>query len=242
MATWTVQYDANELPADATPAWLLTGFDIAESVNNGILTVDENGTANHHYGLTDIGLDFDIGITNEIKLKMTTGEFEEAFANEVASPDNQDYTYAEFNVYETKVVFPSWLCASGEEASYEMDTTNDYHIYRMVAYQDNLKLYVDDILRLDETTSTAGWIDEPTDWYEFGKLLNTGPVYWQIDYNYISALGAYPVTTTTTSTTSSTSTSTSTSTSSTTTIRPFDAPGGDIIVERIPVGEIYNLS
>ena len=165
---WTVKYEANELPDMATPVWDTYGsFDTAEIVD-GKLHLASSAYADYSVAPSIPG-----DCTVEVKIKCVSAE---AICFDVG---NDDVSYYFVEVTPTQVN----LGGGVEVDSYVMDTTDDYHIYRLLIESNIAKLYIDGVLRItldDPYGAFSGYV---------GMYLNSGEGY--IDYYYYRTDGAF---------------------------------------------------
>ncbi len=149
---WTVRYEANELPDVATPAWTKGGdADTIEISPAGFLHVNS--------GTEENGLRYDIltpmsdaiGATIEARLKIVAGQtrdyppdMDNSFCEIALRMDNG---YVDLEIYSDGIV----LYVGGQY--YDMDTTDDYHVYRVTSKNGTINVYVDGILRITSTNA-----------------------------------------------------------------------------------------
>lgn len=139
---WDVDYDCSVEPDAAAPAWDLLGNDFAIS-DGDILTIDTitPGGANAcAYELGVVGLDNSVGWIVEVRLKVVTS----ASADERLMVNVSDGKYVEVLTFSDSLI--KFLYGAGEHV---MDTTSDYHIYRIVGKGASIKVFVDNVLRID---------------------------------------------------------------------------------------------
>src|SRR3990167_7457788 len=141
---WEVRYEANELPTASSPAWTKTGSSATEEISpTSFLHVDSSSGGPLVYEITDSGFNSADGITAEARLKIIRG---------YPSPDWD--TWAEFSVRDGSRYIPVYFATNavtsgleGANEVYSMDTTDDYHVYRLIVASTTYELYVDGVLR-----------------------------------------------------------------------------------------------
>ena len=187
---WTEKYEANEIPTDATPAWILGGDITTEEISpTGYLhTVTTWPDSNPYYYLADANINDTIGVTLEGRLKVVSAvaELNQSFSLGLDGSAN----YVEMCIEEDNIYIPDWCVSEGLQ-TYVMDTTDDYHVYRLTLEGTALKIYVDGILRLQGTAilASAGKIFYFNSWGGMGEGWGTTEGYW--DYVYSNTDGAF---------------------------------------------------
>ena len=140
--SWDVKYEANELPQNSTPVWLFNygSSNYTEEIINGKLHLTAFSGGAVSYCRDEESMSNAIGTTVEARIKVIEG----AEGNvRVVIMDRAKS--AELKLYNDKVCIDN-------VPYYYMNTTDDYHIYRITLKGDERKLYVDNKLRI-ETTS-----------------------------------------------------------------------------------------
>jgi len=157
-AKWTVKYEANELPDGATPAWTKYGdASTIEISPAGYLHVISSALLGGiSYEIADVNFLDSIGATVEFRMKVISGQVDDNF-------NSNGFSY--FYVMVTKgdnswaspwAIYSNAIRAQPSLNQYLMNTTDDYHIYRVTAKDGIAKLYIDGILRFTETTINIG--------------------------------------------------------------------------------------
>ena len=172
---WTVQYEANELPEDATPAWTKTGTLDTEEINPaGYLHLVEN---TGYTGYTqDTSFDTDTGFTVEAKINIISDSGYNIYI--LAFCENGQVW---MDIYDTYVQ----LGGNSVDEIVDFDTSGE-HTYRMTIQGTTLKLYVDNKLLKTVIDTIAGL---SLNYMYFGVYATTEV---QIDYLYYRTDGAYP--------------------------------------------------
>ena len=157
LTSWTVQYEANELPENATPAWSVEHA--PNPLVNAIVEVNPAGIL-HISGLaSDVEkVDWLIlpdwndttGITLEFRMKVVSGDTIVGDSGDTALFIDSGTTGADIQIYTDGVSFSDGL----GYVDYSFDTTDDYHIYRITLKNGVSELYVDSVLRA--TTNSYG--------------------------------------------------------------------------------------
>jgi len=141
--SWTKEYDgAAEPDSGGAYDWTLAGTDYSTS-DGSVLTIDSIGQgANSCYYIQSPAVDFDSGVTLEARVKHVQDEG--AGYLSIAIMDGTQNERVRFRVYDTQI----WC----EGTAYNMDTTTDYHIYRIVVEGTRIDVYVDGIRRIENET------------------------------------------------------------------------------------------
>lgn len=171
--SWTKEYDgAAEPDSGGDYDWVLTGVDHASS-DGDILTINTigQGTVRNYYRQIP-NVDFNAGITVEVKAKIIATENSYAFT--INMYDGTQDEYAEFRIYDNKIRIAG--------IDYVTTTTN-WHTYRITISGTTVKVYVNGILRITGTVGSA----TVSDTLSFGDVsnVNGNNINIQIDYlNY----------------------------------------------------------
>jgi len=148
---WTAQYEADALPENATPAWTAEHEPIP--LENSTVEINPAGKlhvsallGNPELVSWSITPEFSetIGLTVEFKVQMVLGD---VLANSLVE------TYVYINTGEHLFalnIYTDGITNYFDETLYEMDTTDDYHIYRFIMQDGVGKLYIDGVLRATE--------------------------------------------------------------------------------------------
>jgi len=184
---WTVQYEANELPDAATPAWTKSGTFGAttEEISPAgyLRTVTENGKIVSYY-IADSNFSVATGWTMEARLKIISGYTHDPFVDAtgltVRATDDTDSIYAD--------IYTDGIDVNG--TFYAFDTTDDYHTYRMTRKDTVINFYIDGVLAETVTNAVSGTATGQI-WYEPSYYAG-GVVEVSTDYVYYRTDGAYP--------------------------------------------------
>lgn len=151
VVNWTVKYEANELPEEATPAWTGGGLGPGEGEEispAGYLHLEtEEGSKFYQLDVSDF--DASVGLTVETRLKIISSAGDDIQIRIDDLTNSIILKIHESGVQLTQVT-------DEEEATYAMDTTDDYHIYRITKINQTVKVYVDGVLRLTGTANVEG--------------------------------------------------------------------------------------
>lgn len=210
---WDSEYNAIVLPEDHTPAWTRDNSGgLQEIAPDGFLhnQVNEGGDGSwYQYYIDDI---FSQAINSAVEIKIKILSVGEDDTILVYFFNESNTIYLRF--FEDRVSFYTiW-----GSATHYIDTTDDYHVYRIIYNKDNLEayLYVDGVYKKEIVCkSSPGGSRQITIYYENNDVA-TYPE-GSIDYIYTGCCTEAMTTTTSTSTTTTSTTSTSTSTSTTST-------------------------
>lgn len=150
VVNWTGKYEANELPTEATPAWAGGGqIGAAEISPAGYLHLETEAEQSKFYQLNVSDFDASIGLTAETRLKVISSNGTDIQVRIDDLTNSIILKIHESGVQLTQVT-------DEEEATYAMDTTDDYHIYRITKINQTVKVYVDGVLRLTGTANVEG--------------------------------------------------------------------------------------
>jgi len=177
---WTTQYNANELPTAATPAWTKEGAFATEEISPaGILHIISDAVSGYGlYGRYSLNFSNSAGGTLEVKLKIVEAD-EEYDCYFLLRDGTKNHEVAITN---TSVI----LSPNISPQTYSMNTTDDYHTYRLTGQGSTSKLYIDGILRLTHTNPGSSAVNG----VEFGNVTPTGSeLLW--DYVYYRTDGAF---------------------------------------------------
>lgn len=150
---WDAVYDCNVEPPAATPPWTLTYTDYCTALGTVIEidTVTPGGAARCVYKRTGLALTNATGWVIEARMKVV----------ESAVADLRLFLWFRDGVYE------DGLCFSGtgiklywDGGTHAMDTTDDYHTYRITGKGSVVKVYVDGVLRITGTLATGAVVKE----------------------------------------------------------------------------------
>lgn len=174
--TWTGTTLMGSLPS--ADGWTFDGTDEGRdcSVAGGILTIDTigHGTATARY-YKSVTLNNALGYTIEAKVKVDSAEGANLFQNDIFVRDGA--YYYELNIYSDRITTKDTVAS----IDYVMDTTTDYHIYRIVTKGTVVKVYVDGILRITAAIATASG----DNYLEFGDDSATNNVNSKSYWDYI---------------------------------------------------------
>jgi len=170
---WNVRYEANELPV-----WTKSGSFTTEKISPAGYLHLVSGESVGYYNI-EPGFDASVGLTIETRLKIIS---EDSVGLQIVVDDNTHFWRLKLS--------ESYIQLEGvseeEGITYHIDTTDDYHIYRITKLNEVIKVYVDDILRLTCTANAEG--GEPS--LIFGNTdSEIQESYW--DYLYYRTDGAF---------------------------------------------------
>lgn len=188
---WTVNYGGDAVPASAVPAWTTTSSGtFTNSVSAGILTLSHATTASDYvyHNLTTFALSNTVGSTIESRLKVTAGTTIVGTVSYHAI-SCRDGTRAPMLGFHTDgVVLYQESSTTTQLAIIPMDTTDDYHTYRLTLKGNTVRVYVDgqERLALDISGTTSN------NFFNFGSGNNAGATSTvTIDYVFCSNQGAF---------------------------------------------------
>ena len=187
MAIWTTQYEASAIPTSATPAWTRNGgTPDTESVSSGIFTLGDGPAVviQTYYSLEDTDISNSGGFTIEARIRVVTsgGPSDCIMGVELASGAPWIYIYIDDTSIE--------INDGTQLATYTMDTTDNFHIYRMTVRDSVATVWVDGVQRMQATsldTSGTGQL------VEFGCFGEGGSYESQWDYVYFTSANAYEI-------------------------------------------------
>ncbi len=136
----TVTYEANELPQDASPPWDSQYQDRGSSVSGGILTTGHPIDDSQWFLEDPYGPIPDMGNVMEVYMKVITEEGALPDRKAIFGIGNGSWTTL-LKIYEDKIT-------DDIGNDYSMDTTDDFHVYRMTLKSGDAIIYVDGIQRL----------------------------------------------------------------------------------------------
>ena len=201
---WTTRYEANELPANSDPVWEKSYlFPVTtESISNGILNLYSDYSADDDrtfmtFMLTDVGFTTN-GFTVEARVKVNSfGSEEDDYTfNGSALPCNCYFECGNSDQYLIVTIRDGQvtLYYNLEYDSYAMDTTDSFHIYRLLVDDTIATLYVDGIQKIQVVANLGD--DYVTDSITFGNWSDnhrTGIDDAEWDYVYYRTDGAFGV-------------------------------------------------
>jgi hypothetical protein len=151
MPPWTVEYTADALPRFSDPPWQrAAGWQGYEWAEYGILRSGTYSTDSYNYYRQAADLSNETGTTLEARLKVVSGQplTTRAIGNNISIFDDARKIRL--------AIFPDGIrlgdCDVCDE--YEMDTTDDFHVYRLTLLGDTAKAYVDGVVRLSGAAVT----------------------------------------------------------------------------------------
>lgn len=184
---WTVQYEADVLPTAATPVWTKSGgfgADTEEISPAGILHTINSAGGIVSYFIADNSFNVATGWTVEAKLKIVSGYTysvgSDATGITVRAIDDASSIYLD--------IYTDTADLNG--TTYAIDTTDDYHVYRITRLGTALKLYIDGVLVV-ETTDVVSGTATGNIWYEPSYFASAGPVEVLTDYVYYRNDGVF---------------------------------------------------
>ena len=179
---WATQYEANELPTAATPAWVKTGSATTEEISPaGFLHLVSKATDEITYFIEDVSLDNSVGVTLEARVKMVSG-YTFADGSDAMSLVGRDGVRGWFlDIYSDTI--------DTGFGQYSMDTTDDFHTYRVTVIGTTQKVYVDGVLVITATLVGGGSGD--TKIFFKGGYFSGAVIESSWDYVYYRADGAF---------------------------------------------------
>lgn len=183
--TWTTKYEANELPESATPAWTKStdlGTYTAE-ISSGKLHFSSSDTNECViWERSDTNLLNSVGSTLEVRVKATSLSDYSTYAGYIQYALADDSITAFLALFSDSVEF--W--GDGFDEVYAIDTTNDYHTYRISISGTTCTLYIDGVKAKEVTAGTAQtYIQKVT------IETSSTPHDTLTDYVYLDTTGAY---------------------------------------------------
>lgn len=136
---WVKGSNMNVFPNEEVfSPWQIGGRFYVKSVSQGVLTVKTVGTGHGHFNRGDERLNNETGTTVEFKMKLL----------QASSHGFQGAFFAlQDGTHEAKITFyPDSISVRDqniEKAAYAMNTSNDFHVYRLTMVKDSLRVYVD---------------------------------------------------------------------------------------------------
>jgi len=190
MADWTVQYEANELPDAATPVWTKGGdattIEISPAGFLHVVSSDAMLIYRRSVSVSDA-----TGATYEARFKVVSGQTRDYPGDEINAQIclRLDSDRAENGEVNLVIYSDSIILYDDPTQYYEMDTTDDYHTYRITSKNGTINVYVDGILRL---TSTTGYTTIPAEGFTFEpENLGVAGIETSWDYVYYRTDGAF---------------------------------------------------
>jgi hypothetical protein len=182
---WSKESDMVVLPDRESPRpWGPGGsFDVWQ-VSDGIFTIKTGGTNTGFLAQGEDGFDNDTGSTVEVKLKLLDASLH-GFQGACIALQNGERE-GKLSFYPDHIIIRD---ANTEKASFEMDTMDDFHIYRLAIIEDTLRVYVDG----EEVAGVALKNEVNNKAVIFGDLSQEEDenIYAEIDYLAYSAEGAF---------------------------------------------------
>jgi len=164
--------------------WGVNGTFAVKEASKGLVTIRTTGNSIGHFTHTDSRFSNDLGLTIELKMKLLEAS-ERGFQGACIAIQN--------GARECKITFyPDHISirdVNTEKATHMMDTTDDFHIYRLVVVKDTARFYVDGELVASVTLSS----DISSKLLMFGDLSTEEGenIHAQIDYIAYTAGGAF---------------------------------------------------
>ena len=190
--SWNVQYEANELPDAATPAWthVEAGTSTEEILNGSVLHIVSANGNNRSFYITDpAGFGNAVGMTYETSFKLVSGLPWTGNGIQACAFDTPNGTkQCCMSIGIGSVYFTDGQNAGG--TYYVMNTQAAFHTYRVTVLNSTGNVYVDGVLRITKALSAAGgdnYIDFGTNYGGGGG--NEAEAYW--DYVYYATGGAF---------------------------------------------------
>jgi hypothetical protein len=175
---WDFQYEANQVPEDFTPPFVIDSAFDTSSVSGGFLHLASSAYAGYY--ILDSGISNSTGWTLEVRVKIISADAD-SMVIDVA--DSTYDTYLLFNEGSVSLPYQTGT------PTYSMDTTDDYHDYRVTVLGTDVKLYVDGVLRIDATLTATNSSPSQIWWYNGLVGDPASDSYW--DYFYYNIDGAY---------------------------------------------------
>jgi len=143
---WDVTYPCDVEPDAAAPPWTRIGDDFCTAAA-GIITIDTvtpGGISVCAYRLASIGFDNAVGWVAEFKMKVV----------ESAGLDARLlFEVIDDKYFERLYISDSRIELAFDGGGCDMDTTDDYHVYRITVHGKDICVYVDSVLRIEGTLS-----------------------------------------------------------------------------------------
>ncbi len=181
--SWTFQYEANLLPHNEVAASSFTrttsGTINTEAIVDGKLQIGCASTSNLYYRRNVPTLNNATGWTVEMKAKMVSY---------TPPPSNAFLEISDGSYLESLYIYDDRVEFAIDNSNYYMDTTDDFHKYRVTGKGTALKVYIDGILRITGSLGSASGDQTVT----FGDFTIQGDIslhHW--DYVYYSTTGAH---------------------------------------------------
>jgi len=181
---WTVQYEANELPENATPAW--TTEHVPNPLVESTVEISPAGIL-HVIGSETVAWrrieEFSdaVGSTVEFSLQVIVGGL---LVNTSEDINIQIYNGVNGSFL---FIYTNGIKLGYGDDSYAFNTTNEQHIYRITVKDSVVKVYVDGILRI-EGVPFIGEGSPSIEFYASAGIENT-ETKW--DYLYYRTDGAF---------------------------------------------------
>lgn len=178
---WDCQYEANQLPTAATPAWtVFEGSESYASVNSGILRVNDNSTASGSKikWSRSWGAIPSVGTTVLVRAKCNSTGGDTTYTMNVFIEDGMHQ--------ESLKIMTDRIVAVNANTTYLLDGTQ-WHTYRMTTKNTSLKVYVDEnptpVINGAFTTTTSN------NRVGFGSGASAGTQDIEFDYFYYTSQG-----------------------------------------------------
>ncbi|MBA7574841.1 hypothetical protein ES708_16656 [subsurface metagenome] len=145
---WDETYDCTVEPDAAVPAWTLLGNDFCTAAA-GIITIDTvtpGGNSLCAYRLDIAGFDNAVGWMVEFKMKVNSAQ---GIGEGLWFWINDGTSGKLFYLSETRIQ------VDGVGGGFDMDTTDDFHVYRITGKGGVVSVFVDGILRITGTLSAV---------------------------------------------------------------------------------------
>lgn len=185
LTDWGVRYEANELPNKASPAWEIVeaGTPFSE-ITNQTLHMTSSETDFRIYRRSNIGISNSTGFTCEYRLKVIACGTGVTGATMYLQGDTfRVWLY----VSKGKVLLRRLAEGGLEDDSYEMDTTSNYHTYRLIVKDSTASAYIDGVLRLSGALGKSAYAAK----IQFGDLETSVPDEYYWDYVRYRTDGAF---------------------------------------------------
>ena len=156
--SWTVQYDANELPENATPAWSFASMDTVAEINpagNLHVLTGLGGFFSYDLASPSVNPDASVGFALEFRMKGSdaVGDYGGIGVNETSRFDINSPTLRPVLRFGRNLVN---LHDTDDSLLHTalLDTFSDFHVYRITFKGIHLKFYIDGILEFETDMTT----------------------------------------------------------------------------------------
>ena len=179
--SWDLQYVCTVEPDADTPVWTLGGTDYA-SCTDGILTIDTSASVArtcYYYRTPDV--DFSSGFLVQFKAQMISDEGTYPFGIWIRDGSQNLASYLYFL---TDSIYQLNPATSTLTKICDFDSTDDYHVYKIVIVGTTGTLYIDDTYKGEWAVTPLGYC---TDLIQFGNENNASSIKIYLDYLYYTS-------------------------------------------------------